>query len=703
MKTRPIFNCRDSISEKGSEFLSEILDTIHEDPENINVKSTEEVQAKIMELNKKLEQYEESIGDDNNRGKMVVLSQDAEALYVKIQPAKAAKEVEDAIIESKWTIEADHVEVGKYLAVNMERTDIIAKGLDEVIPSRNMKIGMTNPEMNSKSSNIPVKLKAKYILDIILEETAKRGEQTKREKAQKKEYRKVTIACGKCKNGKYNKMSLKTHIEKFHNEQTKSCRSTKSFKKALKKVQEKVRKIGIIKENETEWETINRTEIENREKNDEKLREKGKTPKPKKDQWVEAKRYPRKDEQKRMVAMALGICVRIILENHCYETQGKTFKQDKLKGSIGLNLQRSVASIYIANWGRKYKKLLLEIQDNTKALEKNQQILLEALLMIFYVDDNLEVRPALPPGAVYDTNTNSVRIDNSKIESDKEVPADVRTCKLVEQIANSIDETIIMTAECPSMHPENGFKLPYLDMALWVEDNKKNSQGKILFSHYTKPMASKLVIQKTSAIGKSQKRTILTQEGIRMLRNTHPDLPDSYREEDMSTFAKKLQNSGYDEKERLIIIRSAMNGYNKQVKADQEGTKPLYRPREWNQEAREEQKKNKKVWFKRGGYEYVAFIPATPGSELKKNIEEAIESCNQIKVKVVEHPGQKLVNVMKMSTKKCGEGSKCEEKYCLMCSQEKSGNCRTSEILYQIECLDCKACLLYTSPSPRDS
>ena len=79
MKTRPIFNCRDSISEKGSEFLSDILDMLHEDPDNINVKSTEEVQAKIIGLNKKLEENGNSLNE-----KVVIGSQDAKALYLSL-------------------------------------------------------------------------------------------------------------------------------------------------------------------------------------------------------------------------------------------------------------------------------------------------------------------------------------------------------------------------------------------------------------------------------------------------------------------------------------------------------------------------------------------------------------------------------------------------------------------------------------------
>ena len=94
--------------------------------------------------------------------------------------------------------------------------------------------------------------------------------------------------------------------------------------------------------------------------------------------------------------------------------------------------------------------------------------------------------------------------------------------------------------------------------------------------------------------------------------------------------------------------------------------------------------------YKRGGYEYIAFVPATPGSELLKDIEESIEN-NKMKVKVVEQPGQKIINILKMSSKKSGAHERCEEELCLMCSQDKSGNCKTSEILYQIECLDCKA------------
>ena len=84
-----------------------------------------------------------------------------------------------------------------------------------------------------------------------------------------------------------------------------------------------------------------------------------------------------------------------------------------------------------------------------------------------------------------------MRIDETKIEEDMKVPADIRTFKIMEKIANSIDSTIIMTAECPSMHPENDYKLPYLDISIWVDKNDKKLCCKIfiinIYHKSTKP------------------------------------------------------------------------------------------------------------------------------------------------------------------------------------------------------------------------
>ena len=89
----------------------------------------------------------------------------------------------------------------------MKQDDIKSRGLEEVIPTRNRKIGMTNPEMNARTSNIPTGMKAKYVLDIILEETIKRGENKKLMKQINKKTQKCKINCIKCAK-KFNNKNL---------------------------------------------------------------------------------------------------------------------------------------------------------------------------------------------------------------------------------------------------------------------------------------------------------------------------------------------------------------------------------------------------------------------------------------------------------------------------------------------------------------
>ena len=84
-----------------------------------------------------------------------------------------------------------------------------------------------------------------------------------------------------------------------------------------------------------------------------------------------------------------------------------------------------------------------------------------------------------------------------------------------------------------------------MDCEVWLEYHHEGyPQGKILFSHYSKPSASKLVIQRESAMSLSMIRTILTQEGLRVLLNCHPDLPNEEVGRKMIEFTQKCKNSG---------------------------------------------------------------------------------------------------------------------------------------------------------------
>ena len=68
----------------------------------------------------------------------------------------------------------------------------------------------------------------------------------------------------------------------------------------------------------------------------------------------------------------------------------------------------------------------------------------------------------------------------------------------------------------------------------------------------------------------------------------------------------------------MEVVRSALSAYDRLVKLDASGETPLYRPREWRKLDRAREKRRKReIWYKRGGFDTVIFVPATPGSQLK--------------------------------------------------------------------------------------
>ena len=76
--------------------------------------------------------------------------------------------------------------------------------------------------------------------------------------------------------------------------------------------------------------------------------------------------------------------------------------------------------------------------------------------------------------------------------------------------------------------------------------------------------------------------------------------------------------------------------------ADQEGERPLHRPKEWWKDEREQEKVRKKNdWYKRGGNEAVIFVQATPNSHLQRKYQKEIKRQG-FKIKVVEKAGLQL-------------------------------------------------------------
>ena len=64
-----------------------------------------------------------------------------------------------------------------------------------------------------------------------------------------------------------------------------------------------------------------------------------------------------------------------------------------------------------------------------------------------------------------------------------------------------------------------------------------------------------------SALNWKQKRTILTQEALRRLRNTSLELGHEVQCDHLSDFMLKLKDSGYGEKFRSEIVYSAKKAF----------------------------------------------------------------------------------------------------------------------------------------------
>ena len=191
----------------------------------------------------------------------------------------------------------------------------------------------------------------------------------------------------------------------------------------------------------------------------------------------------------------------------------------------------------------------------------------------------------------------------------------------------------------------------------------RNAQ-QVRFEFFSKPMAAKKVMFASSAQSWGQKRTSLTQELIRRLLNCSKKLSCAARRKHLNNFMQLLKNSGYNQKFRSELLKSGLNGYNKILKAERDGVRPVYRPRGWNKTARWLAKRRKKNNWLGPFLKSCIFVPPTPGSELKKLMQSKEEEMRAggretYPIKIIETAGktleQTLVNTDPFEGNKCGD------------------------------------------------
>ena len=212
------------------------------------------------------------------------------------------------------------------------------------------------------------------------------------------------------------------------------------------------------------------------------------------------------------------VAVKTTFRNHLYQFEGKSYIQAK-GGSIGLRLTGVVAKLVMGYWGRKFKE---------KAIENKLTIYLNKV----YVDDVNLLMEAIERGWRW----NGEKLEWSKKwkEEDEQLGEkdDKRTMREIRLMSNSILPFIQLKEEVASDCPEE--KLPMLDFRVWQE-RRENRDGRmttvIKHEFYEKPMASKVVMMRRSALPQRMKITTLSQEVIRRQKNPARNVGEKRRRE----------------------------------------------------------------------------------------------------------------------------------------------------------------------------
>ena len=378
--------------------------------------------------------------------------------------------------------------------------------------------------------------------------------------------------------------------------------------------------------------------------------------------WSMPKDQPSKKQKRKMITESLKAGMKFVMKNHVYCFDG-TIRKQSSGGPIGLKLTGTLAQVFMLWWD-------LQLKERLNALG------IELPFYKRYVDDINICCFEVQSGTRYEGGQFVIHegVDNR--------PADARVFDLIKCVGDSIHPSIQLEVDCPSQHTDG--EVPILDVKVWVEKSRT-----VMYEFYSKEVSSKSVIDARSALPWSTKRTILTQEVLRILLNCSTDLDKQRIVHHVEHMVTRMQFSGYDSKFRGQIIHSAFKAYEKITEAVQRGERPLHRPKHWKREEREKDKeKKKKNWFRRGGYDTVIFIQATPESKLRKMLQKDIDDSD-FNIRVVEMAGKSVKRHLQKSDPFQGGG--CERDDCPVCASQGKGRCNRNGVLYTATCQSCES------------
>ena len=395
-------------------------------------------------------------------------------------------------------------------------------------------------------------------------------------------------------------------------------------------------------------------------------------------------RQPTEVEKKVMLAQVIKVAMLAVLQNHTYQFKNNEARLQSDGGPIGLELAGAMARVVMIWWDKRFLQ---------QAALNN----VELYLYKRYIDDeNMAAKP-LPPGTRWMEGPwltgfgGKMVVVEALIEEDSLLPEDMRTMTEIRKMADSICPMIQFEEDYASKNEDQLLKI--LEFKVCVkkgEQTDRPPKPEIIYYHYYKPVSNWQLMHAKSAMPASVKRTTLTQEGLRILRNTKLDVPWSEKAEMLTDFSARLRYSGYSERYRQQVIESVLAGWDKMVKEEEEGRRPINRPREWQADKRRMDKKVKKnSWYKAGGYSTVIFCPYTPNGELAqrwRQIEARGAETRGWRFRVVERAGRQVRSLL------CRNpwAGQCEDPRCAIHTTGGKGNCNRPGCTYKVQCLACK-------------
>ena len=99
----------------------------------------------------------------------------------------------------------------------------------------------------------------------------------------------------------------------------------------------------------------------------------------------------------------------------------------------------------------------------------------------------------------------------------------------IREIGDSIHESIQLEADYSDKYPDK--KVPILDIKVWVD-----TEGRVMHEYYSKQVSSKAVVDAKSAMPFKDKRTILTQDLLRILLRYSLELPWSQKKKHIKEY-----------------------------------------------------------------------------------------------------------------------------------------------------------------------